>query len=137
FGVAWALPIRTLLDANAGSPLRRHAIATVGALVVLAVVTQHSFQSDWVRQWVSGDAAPRSVSREFGERALRFDPKPLRAFAGRVDAFLATRDNVRTVFVADHAALYFLDFVRTDPQRELVLIPHDPGVAVYSGGFFF
>jgi hypothetical protein len=27
--------------------------------------------------------------------------------------------------------------MRDDPHRELILIPHDPGVATYSGGFFF
>jgi hypothetical protein len=137
FGVAWALPIRALLDANAQLPLRRNAVATVGALAVLSIVTLHALQSDWVRQWVGGGTARENVSREFGERALRFDPRPLRAFAGRVDAFLAGRDNVRTVFVADQAALYFLDFVRDGTPRELILIPHDPGVTVYSGGFYF
>ena len=137
FGVAWAFPIRSLLDSSAASPLRRNFIATVAGLGVIAIVTLHSLQSDWVRDLAAGGVTQRNVSREFGARALLFDPEPLRAFARRVDAYIAARDEVRTVFVADHAPLYFLDFVRDDPQRELVLIPHDPGVAMYSGGFFF
>ena len=137
FGVAWALPIRGLLDSSAASPLRRNLIATVAGLGFLAIVTAHSLQSDWVRDLATGRLTPRNVSSEYGDRALRFDPEPLRAFAGRVDAYVAARDDVRTVFVAEHAPLYFLDFVRDDAQRELVLIPHDPGVAMYSGGFFF
>lgn len=137
FGVAWAFPIRSLLDSSAATPLRRNVIATATGLGFLAVVTVHSFQSDWVRDLATGTVTPRNVSSELGARALRFDPEPLRAFAGRVDAYVVAHDDVRTVFIADHAPLYFLDFVRDDAQRELVLIPHDPGVAMYSGGFFF
>ena len=137
FGVAWAFPIRSLLDASAARPLRRNLIAAGTGLGLLAVVTVHSFQSDWVRDLAAGRVAPRNVSSELGDRALRFDPEPLRAFAGRVDAYVTARNDVRTVFIADHAPVYFLDFVRGDSQRELVLIPHDPGVAMYSGGFFF
>jgi hypothetical protein len=107
------------------------------ALLVIAVVTSHSLQSDWIREVSTGSVAQRSVSREFGAKALVFDAAPLRAFAGRVDAYVTARDDLRTVFVADHAPLYFLDFMRDDPQREVILIPHDPGIARYSGGFFF
>jgi hypothetical protein len=136
FGVAWALPIRTLLDANARRPSRRSVVAAAAGLAVLAIAAQHAFHSDWVRELAGGEVGRPSVSREVGTRALRFDPAPLRAFAGRVDAFVAARDSVRAVFVADHAPLYFLEFALGE-GRELVLVPHDPGVARYSGGFFF
>lgn len=139
FGVAWALPIRHLLDAHAALPAQRRLIAAVAGLGVLSVVAFHLWQSDWVRELAAEPSAVArpSVNREFGEKALLFDPQPLRAFAGRVDAFLAARDTIGSVFIADHAPLYFLDFMRDDTPRELVLIPHDPAVTVYSDGFFF
>jgi hypothetical protein len=133
FGVAWALPIRSLLDAQAGRPLRGKLVVAGAGLVFLAATVVHSFQSDWLRQYATGQWPRQSVSRELGDKALLFDPTPLRAFAGRVDAFVAARDNVRTVFVADYAPLYFLSL----EERELVLIPHDPSVATYSGGYYF
>lgn len=140
FAVAWGLPIRALLDANAALPHRRRLIAAVAGLCFFAIVLPHLFQSDWVRRFAANpraDLPALDVSRNFGAHALWFDPKPLRAFAARVDTYVTARDEIRTVFVADHAPLYFLDFVRADPERELVLIPHDPSITAYSGGFFF
>jgi hypothetical protein len=144
FGIAWALPLRGLLDANAALPLYRSLIATIAGVACVAVVTFHLLQSDWIRLLAadpngpqSGAPTPQNVSTDFGDKAWRFDSKPLRAFAGRVDAFVAAREAIRTVFIADPTPLYFLDFERDGAHRELVLIPHDPAIARYSGGFFF
>jgi hypothetical protein len=137
FGISWALPIRSLLDAS-GTALRRRWIASATALGVIMIVVLHSFQSDWLRRLVTDPrAAVPGAQGEYADKALLFDPAPLRAFAARVDAYVAGRNAVRTVFVADYAPLYFLELVRDDPGREIVLIPHDAAITAYSEGYFF
>lgn len=130
FAVAWALPVRAMLDRVAANPPRRRLLASTISAGMLFVLAGHLLQSDWIRKYVDGDAV-------VNDDRLWFDPKPMRAFAERVDAYVAGHDEIQTVFVANSAPLYFLDFLSTDRRVEPVLIPHNLGVASYSGGYSF
>lgn len=130
FAVAWALPVRAMLDRAASRPSRRRLLASAVTAGMLFVLAGHMLQSDWVRNYLDG----QSVSND--ER-LWFDPGPMRAFAERVDAYVAEHDEIQTVFIANSAPLYFLDFLGNDRRVEPILIPHNLAVATYSGGYSF
>jgi hypothetical protein len=144
FGVAWAFPIQHLCYANAKTPLRPRGIALLAAMVFIASVLGHLLQSDWIRQcryqpehsWGAVARGP-DVGPEPGDRVLWFDPKPLRAFAARVDTYLVDHKDIRTVFISNSAVLYFVDFLKDDPGISVVFVPHNASVAMYSAGYFF
>lgn len=144
FAVAWALPIRRALDANNQRSVARAVIAFLCVAGSIAVIAQHMRQSDWVRFYFSDSAllaellsSQRGKAPDFDDRNPLFDTKPLRGFAARVDRLIEDRTGVETVFVTSSPSLYFLDFADRNPDFEVVLIPHSPGVASYSGGYFF
>lgn len=137
FAIAWAFPIRYVLDETATLRFRRRLFGFTTGMGVLAVIALHMLQSDWIRQFAGDSGMPASTGREFGDRALWFDPKPLRAFAGRTDAYVDAHESVQTVFIANPAPLYFAEFLDDSPHIDPILIPHNPGVAVYSGGYYF
>ena len=144
FAVAWALPVRKMLDACDGTRRRGAVVAATFAGVVV-VLSAHLPQSDWIRGSLDdspagqvGNASPVVlVSREFGERTLWFDPGALRGFARRVDDFVASHSDVHTLYIANPSPLYFLEYPANGRPVETILIPHNPGIARYSGGYFF
>ena len=140
FAVAWAFPVQKLLDAVADVSTRRLAVRAATVAGVAVVISSHLLQSDWVRDGLGRSPVPqddpRIAGREFSERSPWFDPRPLRGFAGRVDRYLETHNEVQTLFIANPAPLYFLDYP-SGRSVDTILIPHNPGIASYSGGYFF
>lgn len=144
FAVAWAFPIRHAFDASATMPWRRRTLALSTTVGLTAVIAVHMLQSDWIRLYMSesetsvnGPVAEYRVGRDFDNKTIWFDSTTLRSFAARVDNYVDTHDDVRTIFITNSQPMYFLNFLNNDPNIELVLIPHDAGVASYSGGYFF
>lgn len=144
FAVAWALPVRKIFDACYDRPRRRVAVMAASVAGVLVVLSAHLLQSDWIRESMVDSSAEvgngipaAAVSREFGERTLWFDPGALRGFARRVDRFVASHSDVQTLYIANPSPLYFLEYPAAGRPLETILIPHNPGIARYSGGYFF
>jgi len=140
--IAWAFPIRSLLDRHHSSIRSRRLTVGLATLTMVFAVSSHAFQSDWIRAALPGkppraDTPTRRPAGDIGSRNPAFDTTPLRAFAARTDALIAGHDGIDTVFVSHWAPLYFTDFLDVRPDVEVVLIPHNATVAAYSGGYFF
>jgi hypothetical protein len=134
FAIAWAFPIRHLLDEASGALIRRRMIAALACGAILTITASHMLQSDVIRDYF---VDRKNSERTRGEISLRFDPRPLRAFAARVDAYLEAHKEIDTVFISTSAPLYFLDFPKHVSHIESVLIPHNATTASYSGGRFY
>ena len=139
FAIAWAFPIRTLLDRyRPGTPAYRGVVALTSA-ITLFVVGTHLLQSDPVRRAVVRKAPFLAAGLPLAADGpdLTFDTRPLRAFASRTDELIKNLGNIDTVFVSTWLPLYFLEFLNQRPDIEVVLIPHNATVASYSGGHYF
>ena len=134
FAIAWAFPIRHLLDEASGILIRRRLIAGLAGGTILIITASHMLQSDLIRDYFVDRQNSERTQRE---TSLRFDPKPLRAFAARVDAYLEAHKEIDTVFISTSAPLYYLNFSKHVSDIEPVLIPHNATVASYSGGHFY
>ena len=144
FAVAWAFPVRHVFDANTTTRMRRRVLAVTTTISLIAIIAVHMLQSDWIRLTISDSGAPVNgtvaeyrVGHDFDHKTTWFDSTTLRSFAARVDNYIDAHDDIRTVFITTSQSMYFLDFLENDPTLELVLIPHDAGMANYSGGYFF
>jgi len=138
FGIAWALPVRSLLDRYRKSAAGRALVTATTMLAMLFFVGTHARQSDWLADGVGGEwSSSLPASQGIGRRTPAFDSRPLRAFASRTDALIRENAPLHTVFVASWPPLYFLDFPSDRPDMDVVLIPHNATVAAYSGGYFF
>lgn len=138
FGIAWALPVRSLLDRYGTSAARRALVTASATLALLFFIGTHALQSDWLGDAVGGEWSSNAQARQDVERRIpAFDSRPLRAFASRTDALIGSNPQIQTVFVANWAPLYFADFPSDRADINVVLIPHNATVAAYSGGYFF
>ena len=143
-GVVWAFPPRALLD-RIGQQRRIRTLLGAGlSLLVGGVIVGHSLQSDWIRNFATGfpdrplsTAGPTGRAPTSINRLLAFDPGPLQGFTQRVNAYLQGRPSIHTVFVAVPAPLYFLEPQRASSPVNVVLVPHNAGIARYSDGYYF
>ena len=142
FAVAWAFPIRSLLDRYRATAPARRTMTAFALLTAMLIVATHARQSDWIRDAVAGELSATHLarwdkSRNIDQRAPVFDSRPLRAFAERIDRIVTDNRGMATVFVSHWAPLYFAEFLAERPTTDVVLIPHNATVAAYSGGYFF
>lgn len=138
FGIAWTLPVRSLLDRYRASPPRLALVSASTAVALLFFVVTHARQSDWLDDAFRGELSSIAFAgQDVASRRLVYDPAPLRAFAARTDALVRSQPRIKTVFVADWAPLYFSRIPAIRPGIDVVLIPHNAQVAAYSGGYFF
>ncbi|RDH84369.1 MAG: hypothetical protein DIZ78_12580 [endosymbiont of Escarpia spicata] len=144
FGIAWAFPIHYLSQAESKLRFHRSLITFLTVAIFLTTLAGHMLQSEWLRQLYDQLGSSehnlvkgQEIERDSGQGLKRFNPKPLRAFAGRVDAYVDAHKDVQTLFVANPTPLYFLDFLENGPHIETVLIPHNANIMANSDGYFF
>ncbi|RRS32982.1 MAG: hypothetical protein OI74_09405 [Gammaproteobacteria bacterium (ex Lamellibrachia satsuma)] len=144
FGIAWALPVHYLFQAESKLRFHQSLITFLTAAIFLTTLAGHMLQSEWLRQLYDQQGSSehnlvkgQEIERDPGQGLKRFNPKPLRAFAGRVDAYVDAHKDVQTIFVANPVPLYFLDFLENGPHIETVLIPHNANITANSDGYFF
>ncbi len=144
FGIAWAFPIHYLFQAEPKLRIHKRLITFLTAAIFLTTLAGHMSQSEWLRQLYDqlgssehNLANGQDIDRNPDQGLKRFNPRPLRAFAGRVDAYAGVHKDVQTIFVANSIPLYFLDFLENRPHIETVLIPHNANITANSNGYFF
>lgn len=107
--------------------------------IFLFVFIQHSAQLDVVRDQMKAHFIKNYNSKQ-GDAYSEEDPykcresnensvAELRSFAAEVGNYLKNHEEIKTVLISNHETLYFLDYFKEAPKREVVLIPHNEWLA--------